>query len=117
MCNIRLRKSHVYYQDRVQMKTCVRGSTMSIYKPLIKDDDPTTRADLTQWLTKRRVFFVQSSKNDQYLSVKKNDEDEYQVNFLEGSQLHDETSIWMLFRLLPVNDYISSETLTRTFCD
>ncbi len=88
------------------MKTCVRGSTMSIYKPLIKDDDPTTRAELTQWLTKRKVFFVQSSKNNKYLSVQKAEE-EYEVKFLEGSQAHDEKTTWMLFRLLPIKDDVS----------
>ena len=97
------------------MKTCVRGSTLTIYKPLIKDDDPTSRADLTQWLTKRKVFFIQSVKNNQYLSVqKKSEEEEYQVKFLDGSQLHDEKTIWMLFRLLAINDYTSPEAITHT---
>ena len=91
------------------MKTCVRGSTLSIYKPLIKDDDPTTRADLTQWLTKRKVFFIQSSKYSQYLSVQKAGEEEYHVKFVDGSQSHDEKTTWMLFRLLAVNDDVTAK--------
>ncbi len=99
----------VILQDKIQMKTCVRSSTLSIYKPLIKDDEPTTRAELTQWLTKRRVFFIQSSRNNQYLSVQKSAEEEYRVKFIKGSQLQEESTTWMLFRCLPVNDDISSE--------
>ena len=94
------------------MKTCVRGSTLSIYKPLIKDDDPTTRAELSQWMTKRRIYFIQSSLNNQYLCVQKVTTDSevgyaYQVRFLEGSQSHDEKTAWMLFRLLPIRDDVA----------
>lgn len=94
------------------MKSCVRNSTLCIYKPLIKEEEPTTRADLTQWLTKRKVFFIQSARNNQFLSVQKKEDDEtqYEVKFLEGSKSHDEKTTWMLFRLSAVNDDISSVT-------
>lgn len=91
------------------MKTCVRGSTLSVYKPLIKENDPTTQAELSQWLTKRRVFFIQSTKTGQYLSVHQGTEEDYEVKFVQGSQSHDEKTSWMLFRLLPVNDDLSTE--------
>ena len=93
------------------MKTCVRGSTLSIYKPLVKEDDPTTRADLSQWMTKRRIYFIQSSLNNQWLCVRKVASDPgytYEVQFVEKSQSHDEKTTWMLFRLLPVRDDVAS---------
>lgn len=100
---------------RMKSESTIKDTRLCLYNQRM-DEVP---AALSQWLTKKAVVFISSANRKSFIAVsrvppmkdgsqsKEEYKEEYKTKCVASLKFHDEKDVWMLFRLLLVNDYVS----------
>lgn len=97
---------------RMKSESSIKDTRLCLYNQRM-DGVP---AALSQWMNKKAVVFISSANRTSFIAVSRvpsnnesevEEEEEYKTKCVASSKLHDEKDVWMLFRLLLVNDCVS----------
>ena len=91
---------------RMKSELTAKDSRLCLYKQRM-DDYADTPTDTNQWLGKKSVVFISSATRRSFIAVSRtttDKEDVYTTKCMSSQKFHDEKNVWMLFRLLFINE-------------
>ena len=103
-----------HYAGPLRMKSEItaKDSRLCLYTQRI-DDNNYIPSDTNQWLAKKSVVFISSASKRSFIAVtriaatEEGKQDQYKTKCLSSQKFHNETNVWMLFRLLFIDECAS----------
>ena len=92
---------------KLRSELSAKDARLCLYKQL-EDDYFETPADITPWINGQKVYFISSANRKSLIGIYRfrkhgSEEIDHIAKCVNSQELHDEKSIWMLFRLLPAD--------------